>query len=196
MSRVLDVTLAAVGLVVLSPLLLLAAVAVRCSGRGPVLFRQERVGRGGEPFVLLKFRTMVTAAGSSITVGADPRITRVGRWLRQSKVDELPQLVNVLRGEMALVGPRPELARYVEQWPPDVRAYVLSVRPGVTDPASIHFRHESQVLARVEDPEEFYVREIVPQKLSMYSDYIARRSVRTDLGILAETVTALFRRGD
>lgn len=195
MSRPFEVIFAALGLIVLSPVLLAASVAVRFSSRGPVLFRQERIGRGGTPFVLLKFRTMVVGTGASITIGRDPRITSIGRWLRQSKLDELPQLWNVLRGDMALVGPRPEVPRYVEGWPPDVRSQVLSVRPGITDPASVRFRHESQLLAGAADPEAFYVEEIVPQKLRLYADYVATKTWTRDLAILGATVKVLFERG-
>ena len=194
-KRLFDITLSLLALVLLCPLLLAVALWVRLDSRGPVLFRQQRVGRGGQPFAILKFRTMqvnAEAAGLQITVGQDPRITRTGRWLRRSKLDELPQLLNVLRGEMSMVGPRPEVPRYVALYPADQRATVLSVRPGITDLASLAFRDESTLLARSADPERTYVEEILPIKLRHACDYVARRSLWLDLHILARTALVLL----
>ena len=194
-KRLFDITLSLLALVLLCPLLLAVALWVRLDSRGPVLFRQQRVGRGGRPFAILKFRTMqvnAEAAGLQITVGQDPRITRAGRWLRRSKLDELPQLLNVLRGEMSMVGPRPEVPRYVALYPADQRATVLSVRPGITDLASLAFRDESTLLARSADPERTYVEEILPIKLRHACDYVARRSLWLDLHILARTALVLL----
>lgn len=189
MKRTLDVIAALVGLVVASPLLLVAAMAVRLESAGPVIFRQERVGLDGKTFEILKFRTMrAGAVGSQVTAGGDPRITRSGRWLRSTKVDELPQLVNVLRGEMSLVGPRPEVPKYVDQWPEEARRLVLSVRPGITDPASIEFRREAEELAAVEDPERHYVDVILPRKVALYSQYVRTQSFRGDLRIIGDTL--------
>lgn len=189
MKRLLDVVASAVGLVVTSPLLLVAAAAVRLESKGPVIFRQERVGRFGQPFEILKFRTMRPGTlGAQVTTGDDPRITRSGRWLRSTKLDELPQLLNVLRGEMSLVGPRPEVPKYVAYWPEDSRHLVLSVRPGITDPASIIFRREAEELAAVDDPEQHYIDEILPRKVDLYCDYVRTRSIRGDLRLLAATL--------
>lgn len=189
MKRLLDVAAAVIGLVVMSPMFLVAGIAVRLESRGPVIFRQERVGRYGEPFVILKFRTMrVDVPGAQVTSGADPRITRSGAWLRSTKFDELPQLLNVLRGDMSLVGPRPEVPKYVAEWPEDARRLVLSVRPGITDPASIEFRREAEVLAASNDPERHYVDVILPRKVSLYSDYVRTRSLRGDLRVIRETL--------
>ncbi|MDQ1259417.1 MAG: sugar transferase [Giesbergeria sp.] len=194
-KRLFDITLSLLALVLLCPLLLAVALWVRLDSPGPVLFRQQRVGRGGRLFGILKFRTMqvnAEAAGLQITVGQDPRITSAGRWLRRSKLDELPQLLNVLRGEMSMVGPRPEVPRYVALYPADQRATVLSVRPGITDLASLAFRDESTLLARSADPERTYVEEILPIKLRHACDYVVRRSLWLDLRILALTALVLL----
>lgn len=191
--RAFDATAAAAGLVLLSPLLLAVAIAIRLDSPGPVLFRQERVGRHGAPFRILKFRTMRTDAergGRQITVGDDPRITRVGAVLRRAKIDELPQLINVLRGEMALVGPRPEVPRYVARYDARQRR-VLDVRPGITDPASVAYRDENARLARAEDPERVYVEEIMPAKLEMNLDYLRTRTLRSDVGVILGTLARL-----
>ena len=154
-KRLFDVLAAGVGLLLLAPLLAAIALWVRVDSPGPVFFRQQRVGRHGVPFRIHKFRTMAhapVAAGPLLTVGADARVTRAGRFLRRTKLDELPQLVDVLQGTMSLVGPRPEVPRYVALYPPELRAVVLSVRPGITDPASLLFRDEGEVLGRAADP--------------------------------------------
>ena len=160
-KRVFDVAVSAAALVILSPVLALVAAAVKLDSPGPVIFRQVRVGRGGRLFRISKFRTMSVAppgrAGPDITVEGDARVTRVGRLLRATKLDELPQLVDVLRGDMSLVGPRPELPAYVDRWPAQARATILSVRPGITDPASVAYRHESEQLASAPDPESYYL---------------------------------------
>lgn len=194
-KRLFDIACSLLALLLLCPLLLVVALWVRLDSPGPVLFRQQRVGRGGQPFAILKFRTMqvnAEAAGLQITVGQDPRITRTGAWLRRSKLDELPQLLNVLRGEMSMVGPRPEVPRYVALYPADQRATVLSVRPGITDLASLAFRDESTLLARSADPERTYVEEILPIKLRHACNYVAQRSLWLDLRILALTALALL----
>jgi len=191
--RILDVLVAAVGLVLTSPVLLAAAVAVRLDSPGPAIFRQRRVGLGGESFDILKFRTMredAESLGAQLTIGADPRVTRVGKFLRAWKIDELPQLINVLRGEMALVGPRPEVPRYVDLYTPEQRQ-VLRARPGITDPASIQFRSESEFMARQEDPERYYREVLMPLKLQINLDYLARRTLASDFGILVETAKAV-----
>jgi len=172
--------------------MVLLAFAITLSGRGPVFFRQERVGRAETSFKILKFRTMVPnseAPGGKLTVGArDPRITQIGNLLRKFKLDELPQLWNVLKGEMKFVGPRPEVPEYVEFWDDTQRAAVLAVAPGITDPASIAFRNENEILAKAEDPERFYVERILPRKLGINARYLETRTAASDFGIIAETV--------
>jgi len=193
-KRLFDVICSALGLLLLSPLLLLATVWVKLDSPGPALFRQTRVGRFGVPFTIHKFRTMRVEPGAAITVGADPRITRAGQWLRQAKLDELPQLWDVLRGAMSLVGPRPEVPRYVALYPRELRDKVLSVRPGITDIASIEFRDESTLLARAADPEHEYVNVVMPQKLRLAASYVDQASFATDLQLIARTLAMLLMR--
>lgn len=198
-KRVFDVLLAGTGLLVLAPVLAAIALWVRLDSPGPVFFRQERVGRHGLPFRIHKFRTMVDRAetlGPQITVGDDARITRAGRWLRRTKLDELPQLIDVIEGTMSLVGPRPEVARYVALYTEAERAEVLSVRPGITDFASIAFREESKLLARAKDPERTYVDVVLPQKLVLARAYVEQASLRTDIMVLTQTLAALLSRKD
>jgi lipopolysaccharide/colanic/teichoic acid biosynthesis glycosyltransferase len=192
-KRLLDLAGSAVGLLLCGPVLLAVAIAVRLDSRGPVLFRQERVGRHGRPFRIHKFRTMRVAPGPAVTSDTDDRITRVGRFLRASKLDELPQLYDVLRGRMSLVGPRPEVRRYVDHWPSAARDRILTVRPGITDPASIAYRNESAELARAADPEAHYLTVVLPRKVRLYLDYVESASLRADLSILARTVYAVAR---
>lgn len=191
-KRLFDMVCAALGLLVLAPVLLLAAVWIKLDSPGPALFRQTRVGRFGVPFTIHKFRTMRVEPGAAITVGADPRITRSGHFLRQTKLDELPQLWDVLRGAMSLVGPRPELARYVELYPADLRERVLAVRPGITDPASLAFSHEAELLAAAADPEREYREVVMPAKLKLSVDYAARASLATDLRLIARTLARVL----
>lgn len=193
-KRLFDILCAGVGLLLLSPLLLVVAVWVKLDSRGPVMFRQERVGRFGRTFRIHKFRTMRVDAptlGPEITIGDDARITRSGRWLRASKVDELPQLWDVLRGAMSLVGPRPEVPRYVALYPEELRALVLSVRPGITDPASLSFRNESELLAQAEDPEREYVEVVMPMKLRLAADYVRNASLGGDIRLILATLGAI-----
>jgi lipopolysaccharide/colanic/teichoic acid biosynthesis glycosyltransferase len=197
LRRAFDVTAAGLGLVVLSPLFAVVAVAVKASSPGPVFFRQERVGRGGRTFRIHKFRTMRADAerlGGQLTVGADPRITSVGAFLRKSKIDELPQLIDVVQGTMALVGPRPEVPRYVALYTAEQRR-VLDVRPGITDPASIQYSDESAVLVAAADPERAYVDEIMPHKLAINLAYLARRTLASDVGVILATLARIVRRG-
>ena len=193
LKRCIDLVVAIVLLLVLSPVLAVAAIAVKCSGSGPIFFRQVRVGRGGKPFDILKLRTMRTtrSPGPLITGAGDPRVTRVGRVLRRWKVDELPQLVNVLRGEMSFVGPRPEVPRYVNMFAEQYRE-LLAVRPGITDIASMAFRDEETLLGRSSNPEDLYVREILPRKLALSHAYVRRRSFGLDLRLIARTVAAIL----
>ena len=196
MKRCMDVILSLAGLALLWPLGLAVALAIRLDSPGPVFFRQERVGLRGRPFRIHKFRTMrADTAGPQVTAGGDARITRVGRVLRRHKLDELPQLIDVLRGRMSLVGPRPEVPRYMALYPEDARRRILSVRPGITDPASIAFRDEETLLAAAPDAERAYIDTIMPIKQRYYLDYVARRSLRADLCILARTAAVLAGRG-
>ena len=193
-KRAFDLALAALGLVLLSPLLAAIALAVTLDSPGPVFFRQERVGRGGVPFRIHKFRTMrhdAAGAGPQLTVGADARITRVGAFLRRTKLDELAQLLDVLAGSMSLVGPRPEVPRYVALYPAALRDVVLSVRPGLTDLASIEFRDEAALLARAADPEREYVEVVMPRKLALAARYVKARSLALDVTILWRTLCLL-----
>lgn len=195
-KRLFDMCLAALGLVLLAPLLLAVALWVVWDSPGPALFRQQRVGRAGKPFRIFKFRTMhprAEAAGPAITIGADARITRAGHWLRRTKIDELPQLCNVLLGQMSFVGPRPEVPHYVALYPDDVRDLVLSVRPGITDRASIEFRDESTLLGQSSDPERTYVEQILPIKLRYAAEYARSHTLWTDLQIIARTAAVLWR---
>ena len=197
MIRLRDSLLALAGLILLAPLFAALALAVAvCDGR-PIFFCQRRVGRHGRDFTLYKFRTMRPAAGAeagAFDAGNAARVTPLGRWLRRTKLDELPQLWNVLRGDMALVGPRPEVRKWVEAYP-SRWPYVLSVRPGITDPAAIRFCHEEDLLAAAADPEAEYRAVILPQKLALYEQYVRRRGFWTDLAILWQTLAALCRRG-
>lgn len=192
MKRFFDIVVAAVGLLLLLPLFALVAVLIRRGSPGPVFFRQERVGLHGRLFRIFKFRTMVADApsrGPALTAGPDPRITWVGGHLRRYKIDELPQLINVLTGSMSFVGPRPEVPRYVALYTPEQRR-VLDVRPGITDPASLTYRHEADMLARAVNAEEFYVHEVMPVKLQLNLDYLNRRSFARDIGVILYTVFA------
>ena len=193
-QRAIDWVAATVGLIVLSPLFLLIAATIKLTSPGPVFHRAERVGKDGVPFTLLKFRSMragAAAAGPGITRAGDDRITPVGGWLRRSKLDELPQLVNVFRGEMGLVGPRPEDPRYVALYSPEQKR-ILSARPGITSAASVRYRHEESLLVGA-DWEQHYVNEVMPAKLRIDLEYLDRRTTISDLGLLGQTFLALFR---
>lgn len=194
-KRLFDLAGALAGLLLLAPLMLGIAGWIWCDSHGPVLFRQLRVGRHGQPFHIYKFRTMTAGAeaGGQLSLADDTRVTRAGRVLRRCKLDELPQLFNVLLGQMSLVGPRPEVPRYVAHYPPAVRALVLSVRPGITDWAALRFRHEGDILQAAADPEQAYLRQILPVKLRYYSRYVRRRSLAIDVTIVLYTIGALLR---
>jgi lipopolysaccharide/colanic/teichoic acid biosynthesis glycosyltransferase len=188
--RTLDLLVSVGGLLLIAPLLLVIALLVKFEDGGPVFFRHERVGRGGRLFGMWKFRTMVPDAvsiGPELTVGGDRRITRIGKWLRRHKLDEIPQLFNVLAGDMTLVGPRPEVPRYVAMYTPDQRS-VLKLEPGITDRASIAFADESALLATAADPERFYVDYLVPEKIRLNLEYADRATPLRDLGVVLETL--------
>jgi lipopolysaccharide/colanic/teichoic acid biosynthesis glycosyltransferase len=194
-KRVLDVFVALVSLVALSPVFGVVSFLVKVSSPGPVFFRQERVGRLGKPFEIYKFRSMIensAAAGLSLTVGDDARITPLGRFLRRSKLDELPQLINVLRGDMSLVGPRPELPKYVAHYPHAARERILSIRPGITDPAAVELGDEAQLLGDVANPELTYLQDVLPWKIQMYERYVETRSFSLDFRIMARTLSLMI----
>jgi lipopolysaccharide/colanic/teichoic acid biosynthesis glycosyltransferase len=196
LPRAAEVVLALASLAVASPLLLLAGAAVAATSPGPVLFRQQRMGRDGRPFTLLKLRTMRAASGGAqLTAAGDARVTPVGRWLRRFKLDELPQLWNVVCGDMSLVGPRPEVPRYVDLADPLWRE-VLAARPGLTDPVTLRLRDEEALLAGIADGadmEGYYRERLLPWKLRGYRDYLARRTWVSDLGVLGATVLTVLR---
>jgi len=196
MKRGFDIIAALLGLIVLAPLFAIVAVLIKADSAGPVFFRQERIGKGFHPFWIYKFRTMTQDApltGGVLTTGVDPRITRAGHLLRQTKIDELPQLINVLRGDMSLVGPRPEVRRYVELFRHHYDM-ILAVRPGITDLASLKYRDEAAILARFENPEAEYVRHILPDKIWLAEEYIRRSSLVFDLIVIFKTFMKLISR--
>lgn len=196
-KRAFDLVAAIVGLLVFGLPMLAVAAWIKLDSPGPVFFRQERVGRHGKVFRIHKFRTMrvdAEAKGLQLTVGADARVTRAGRALRANRLDELPQFLDVLAGDMSLVGPRPDVPRYVALWPADLRERVLAVRPGITDPASLEFRDEATLLARAEDPEREYLDVILPRKLARAAEYADRASLWSDLAVIGRSVGVLFSR--
>jgi lipopolysaccharide/colanic/teichoic acid biosynthesis glycosyltransferase len=189
MKRLLDIFAAVAGLTLLAPLFAAVALLIKLDSPGPVFFKQQRVGKGFRPFWIYKFRTMELDAdsGPALTVGADQRITRAGAFLRRSKIDELPQLINILTGDMTIVGPRPEVPRYVEAFRRDYEE-ILKVRPGLTDLASLKYRDESALLGQSGDPEEEYLRRILPDKIRLAKDYIHRSSLRFDINLIGKTL--------
>jgi lipopolysaccharide/colanic/teichoic acid biosynthesis glycosyltransferase len=189
MKRLLDILAAVAGLTLLAPLLAAVALLIKLDSPGPVFFKQQRVGKGFRPFWIYKFRTMKMDgdSGPALTVGADRRITRAGAFLRRSKLDELPQLINILKGDMTIVGPRPEVPRYVEAFHRDYEE-ILKVRPGLTDLASLKYRDESALLGQSDDPEEEYLRRILPDKICLAKDYIHRSSLRFDINLIGKTL--------
>ena len=194
-KRMFDLMGAVIGLALLSPLFIAVAIAIKLDSRGPVFFRQTRVGRIGVLFQIFKFRTMRTAQHSDalgITTADDARITRIGSFLRNYKIDELAQLLNVVRGEMSLVGPRPELPKFVALYPSDIRDIVLSLRPGITDFASIAFKDESSLLAKADDPEQFYIEHVMPKKLDAYVRYVREQSLILDIRLIFLTLARIW----
>jgi lipopolysaccharide/colanic/teichoic acid biosynthesis glycosyltransferase len=196
-KRLFDLIVAVLGLIVLLPLLLGISVLVKASSHGPVFFSQRRVGLNGKPFLILKFRSMVTdggTVGSLVTGDRDPRVTKFGSVLRRYKLDELPQLLNVIRGEMSLVGPRPEVPKFVKLFQEDYDL-IHKVKPGITDYAALCFRNESELLESVDDPEEYYVSSILPLKIGYYFRYIDEQSFWLDVKLFLLTVISVFYRG-
>lgn len=196
LKRSVDLAASAFGLWLASPVLLAAAAAVKLESKGPVHFRSPRVGLKGKPFHLYKLRTMHVqkpGSGPEVTAGNDHRITRVGKILRKTKIDELPQLLNVLKGEVSLVGPRPEAPRYVDKYPEQYKI-ILSVKPGLSDRATLEFVGEEEILASSEDPEKTYIEVIMPQKMCHYLRYVEKHTIDEDLAIIVDTVFHLAKR--
>jgi lipopolysaccharide/colanic/teichoic acid biosynthesis glycosyltransferase len=197
-KRLFDLLFSAAALLLVLPVLLVSAAWIKLDSTGPVFFRQERVGRTGRTFRIFKFRTMRVDAerhGPQITVGEDVRITRPGHWLRRYKLDELPQFINVLLGDMSVVGPRPEVPRYVALYSAAQRDTVLSVRPGITDIASLEYRDENALLANCDDPERVYVEQVLPAKLALCERYVRERTFLGDLRIVGRTLGVFLPRG-
>ena len=189
MKRLFDIIASGLGLIVLSPLFLLLAIWIKLDSKGPVFYRQVRVGYKNRDFRIFKFRSMRVGAdkGSLVTIGGhDPRVTRSGYFIRKFKFDELPQLINVFLGDMSLVGPRPEVRHYVDYWTPE-QMHVLDVRPGITDPASIKFRNENELMEQAEDPEKYYIEVIMQEKIKLYLEYVEKHSFCYDLGLIFKT---------
>lgn len=193
MKRLFDIVASGLGLLVLSPIFLVLAIWIKMDSEGPVFYRQVRVGRNNKDFRIFKFRSMRVNAdkGSLVTIGDDPRITRSGRFIRKMKLDELPQLINVLIGDMSLVGPRPEVRHYVDYWTPQQMS-VLAVRPGITDPASIKFRNENELMGKADDPERYYINTIMQEKLNLYLKYVSHHSLLGDIGLIFKTIVAII----
>lgn len=194
-KRLLDLFLSVSGLIILSPLFLLISLWIKIDSKGPVFYRQVRVGKNMKPFKIFKFRTMIYDPydkGLQLTTSDDKRITRSGRFLRKTKLDELPQLINVFIGEMSLVGPRPEVPRYVGYYPEQVRQIVFSVPPGITDRASLEFKNENEILHLSKDPEKKYIDEILPVKLEYYVEYVENRTLFGDIKIIIDTFWELI----
>lgn len=189
MKRLFDIVASGLGLLVLSSLFLILAIWIKLDSKGPVFYRQVRVGRNNKDFRIFKFRSMSVGSdkGSLVTIGGhDPRITRSGYFIRKFKFDELPQLINVFVGDMSLVGPRPEVRHYVDYWTPE-QMHVLDVRPGITDPASIKFRNENELMEKAEDPEKYYIEVIMQEKLKLYLEYVNNHSLFGDIGLIFKT---------
>lgn len=195
MKRLFDIVASGLGLLVLSPLFILVAVWIKLDSDGPVFYRQVRVGRYNKDFRIFKFRSMRVGSdkGSLVTIGGrDPRVTRSGYFIRKYKIDELPQLINVFIGDMSLVGPRPEVRHYVNYWTPE-QMHVLDVRPGITDPASIKFRNENELLAKADDPEKFYIEVIMQEKIELYLHYVKNASLGYDIKLIFQTFCAIIK---
>lgn len=189
MKRLFDIVASGIGLLVLSPVFLILAIWIKLDSPGPVFYRQVRVGRGNKDFRIFKFRSMRVGSdkGSLVTVGGhDPRVTRSGYFIRKFKLDEFPQLINVFVGDMSLVGPRPEVRHYVDYWTPE-QMHVLDVKPGITDPASIKFRNENELMEQAEDPEKYYIEVIMQEKIKLYLEYVRNHSFWGDIALIFKT---------
>ena len=195
MKRLFDIVMSGFGLLVLSPIFLIIAIWIKLDSKGPVFYRQVRVGRFNKDFRIFKFRSMRVGAdkGSLVTIGGhDPRITRSGYFIRKFKLDELPQLINVFVGDMSLVGPRPEVRHYVDYWTPE-QMHVLDVRPGITDPASIKFRNENELMEKAEDPEKYYIEVIMQEKIKLYLEYVEHHTFFGDIGLIFKTFWTIIK---
>ncbi len=195
MKRIFDILLSGIGLLLLSPLFFVLALWIKCDSHGPVFYKQLRVGRGNRDFTLYKFRSMTVGSDRKglITVGRDdPRVTRAGYYIRKYKFDELPQLINVFKGDMSLVGPRPEVRKYIEMYTPE-QMKILTMRPGITDPASIKYRNENELLATTEHPEEFYIKVIMQDKLAINLQYLESHTLFKDFKIILNTFVSILR---
>ena len=196
MKRCFDFVASGLGLILLSPLFIVLAIWIKLDSRGPVFYKQVRVGRHNKDFRIFKFRSMRVGSdkGSLVTIGGhDPRVTKSGYYIRAFKFDELPQLINVFLGDMSLVGPRPEVRHYVNYWTPE-QMHVLDVRPGITDPASIKFRNENELLKQAEDPEKYYINVIMQDKLKLYLDYVENRTFWGDIGLIFKTLWVIIKK--
>lgn len=195
MKRLFDIVTSGLGLLVLSPILIIVAIWIKLDSEGPVCYRQVRVGRYNKDFRIFKFRSMRIGSdkGSLVTIGGrDPRVTRSGYFIRKFKIDELPQLINVFIGDMSLVGPRPEVRHYVNYWTPE-QMRALDVRPGITDPASIRFRNENELLEKAEDPEKYYIEVIMQEKLKLYLEYVDNASFWYDIKLIFQTFWVIIK---
>ena len=195
MKRLFDIVASGLGLLVLSPILIIVAIWIKLDSEGPVFYRQVRVGRYNKDFRIFKFRSMRVGSdkGSLVTIGGrDPRVTRSGYFIRKFKIDELPQLINVFIGDMSLVGPRPEVRHYVDYWTPE-QMHVLDVRPGITDPASIRFRNENELLEQAEDPEKYYIEVIMQEKIKLYLEYVEKSSFWYDIKLIFQTFWVIIK---
>lgn len=194
MKRLFDVIASGCGLIVLSPIFIVMTIWIKLDSRGPVFYRQIRVGRNNKDFRIFKFRSMLMGSdkGSLVTIGGrDPRVTRSGYFIRKFKLDELPQLINVFLGDMSLVGPRPEVRHYVDYWTPE-QMHVLDVRPGITDPASIKFRNENELLDKAENPEKYYIEVIMQEKIKLYLEYVENASFWYDIKLIFKTFKVII----
>ena len=195
MKRLFDIIASGTGLIILAPLFFILAVWIKLDSKGPVFYRQVRVGKDNKDFRIFKFRSMRVGSdkGSLVTIGGhDPRITKSGYFIRKFKLDELPQLINVFIGDMSLVGPRPEVRHYVDYWTPE-QMHVLDVRPGITDPASIKFRNENELMENAEDPEKYYIEVIMQEKLKLYLEYVDNHSFWGDIQLIFQTFVAIIK---
>lgn len=188
LKRSFDIISSLLGLILLIPIFIVVSILIKVDSRGPIFFSQERIGKDFKPFRIFKFRTMIqTNNGPLITTTNDLRITRIGKYLRRYKIDELPQLFNVLKGDMSLVGPRPEVKRYVDLFESDYRK-ILTIRPGITDPASIRYSNEEALLSQSPEYEKFYIERILPEKLSLSIEYVKNNNIITDIIIILKTI--------
>lgn len=194
MKRIFDIIISGCGLIFLSPLFLILSIWIKIDSRGPVFYRQVRVGRKNKDFCIFKFRSMRVGSdkGSLVTIGGhDPRVTKSGYYIRKYKFDEFPQLINVFIGDMSLVGPRPEVRHYVDYWTPD-QMRVLDVRPGITDPASIKFRNENELMEKAKDPEDYYINMIMQEKIRLYLEYVQNASFFYDIKLIFKTFKVII----